>query len=300
MLKKDSYFAYFLLFISYAIFGIYHPVQKQGLDSGYTPIEFAAASMFFASILLMPFAFREYKKHKLKINKKVIYEFLLLGFLATVLAPLLKLYGLFLTSANNVALITATSGIFITIIAYLLFKEKMPNYFPPVIIFMSWGIFLFKTPSFNNFSSFGIGDLCVFSFVIVISLSTNLAKKYMIKFPSILISSARLLFGLPLLFLLYFLFFEFNITRLFSFWPILAGFLFVLRVSTYYHALKIINIKEVALFAIVSPIITFAYSFLLFGETLNLIQIVGVLIVFLGIYIHVVMKSKTKKNNLDI
>ncbi|MCK5474757.1 MAG: EamA family transporter [Candidatus Aenigmarchaeota archaeon] len=83
---------------------------------------------------------------------------------------------------------------------------------------------------------------------------------------------------------------------MFSFWPLLAGFIFVLRLSTYYHALNLINIKEVALFAIISPIITFAYSFLLFGETLNLIQIVGVLMVFLGIYIHVVMKSKIQKN----
>lgn len=294
MSGHNTYFAYALLLFSSALFGIYHPVQKQGLDSGYNPVEFAFASMFFCALFLIPFAFRDIVKHNIRFQKKDVCEFLLLGFLATALGLLLKLYGLSLTSANNVALITATSGVFLSILAYLVLKESLPKYFFLILLFMSFGLFLFKTGSFE-LNSFGMGDFLTMSYVIVLALATTLAKKYMLVFPSTIISSMRIIFGLPFLFVFYILFFEFNPLIFFSFWAVLAGFIFAVRVLSYYHAISLINLSDVAVFVIIAPIVTFAYSFFFFGESLNVVQIVGVIIVFVGIYVHLRMKAKLRE-----
>jgi drug/metabolite transporter (DMT)-like permease len=291
-----KYLAYILILISVFVYGTYTGIQKQGLQIINNPIAFAFYTMIYCSLFLMPFALYSFFKLKNKkdiLNKSTVFSLFSISFLSQFLAISLKLYALNMTSATSVAFIASFSSVTLSIYSVLLLKEKLPKKFFAVLLFMCFGLALFRYKGQGFEFGFGLGELLALVFISLTSLSNSLAKLTMNKHtPPFITSFGRMIFAVPLLGFVVLLNGSFKINHLFSVWPVLAGIIFATRVITLYSGVNLTKLSNVAVFNIFAPIVTFAYAFLMLGEKLNYIQLVGGTIIIIGAYLMILIKKK--------
>ncbi|MBT4124728.1 MAG: DMT family transporter [Candidatus Pacebacteria bacterium] len=298
-----KYLAYLLLLTSVFAHGLYTGIQKQGLQEVSTPIGFAFYSMVYCSVFLLPFAVSDFRKTKDKkdiFNKKTLISLFSISILSQFIALSLKLYALKLTTATNVGFIASFSAVTLVLYSVVLLKEKLPKRFFLVLTTMFLGFLLFRYEGNGLNMSFGLGETLVLIFIFVTSFSNSLAKITMNNKTSPFITSfARPFFATFFLGLTTYLMGDFSVNNLFSFWPILAGFMFAARIVTLYSGLNLTRLSNVAIFNTLAPLITFSYSFIFLKETLNPIQMMGAFIMLSGAYGMAWIK-KNKKANLVI
>ncbi len=295
-----KYFAYLLIIISVIAYGSYTGIQKDGLQIVSQPIAFAFYTMVYCSLFLLPFAVYEIAttKHKKHIfSKKTLLPLLLISFLQQFLALLMKLFALTLTTATSVGFITSFSSVTLSIYAVVLLKEKLPKSFFAVLGVMCLGLALFKQKSGSIGLNIGWGEIIMFVFITLTSLSNTIAKMTMSKqVPPFITSFGRAFFATPLLGLLTIATGNFQINHLFSFWPAVAGIVFGFRIVTLYSAVNMTKLSNVAVFNTFVPLITFSYAFLFLGESLNSIQTIGALIILVGAFLMIEIKKNKKKS----
>lgn len=293
----NHYLALILLFISIVFYGVYTGVQKQGLKEIENPFEFAAYTMIFSSLFLLPTAINQIRiKPKLLKNQKLWFILIFLSIATQFVALSLKLFGLKETTATTTGFISSFSSVFLVIYAVVLTREKLPKGFVWVISVMILGLILFRVN--DNFEfQFGVGELLILAFINVTSISNALVKNFTKQFSPYLLSFGRMFFAIPFLVAAALLNdVELSLPKLFNFWPILAGFLFAVRNLTLFLAIERTRLQNVAIINILAPVITFSYSFVFLDETLGWIQTLGASIILLGAYLVVKVKQKEKKS----
>lgn len=277
-------------------YGIYTGIQKQGLEVIGNPISFAFYTTCYCLLFLFPLALFRFNKIEDKqgiLAKSNLISFFSVAFLSQFAATIIKLKALSLVNATTVGFMTSFSSVILSLFSVVLLREKLPRKFFSVLLFMSLGLALFKYEGSGFSFMFGLGELLTLVFISLSALSSSVVKLTTNrKISPVFISFGRMLFALPLLGLATYLGEGFKSGYLFSIWPLMAGLLYSVRITTLYGGMSLIKLSSVAIFNVFAPIITFAYGFVVFGERLNLVQMLGAVIILGGAYFMVLIRRQ--------
>ena len=248
-----------------------------------TPAETATIAVMAASVVALSYIFLT--KKKIRFNKPEFYGLLYNGIIGISLAMLLYYASLSKTSILNAVLIAHAQPIFIIILAYIFLREKMSKFdwFGGIIILIS-AIFV-TSRSLDNLISlkFGnIGDLLAVIVTLLWASAAVVAKKYLMKLDSSVIAFYRFFFGfIPLGVYLLFIN-EFSIN---SAYQIILGVVIGLGTIFYYEGLKRIKTAQVGFLELSSPLYASIFAFFLFGEAVTSLQLLGIALLFIGVYL---------------
>ena len=304
---KGTFFAFFAiaLFSLYAVFG-------KLLVENVNPILILIINQVFAGLIIVLVMDVLKKLREFKATKKNDYKLMLIISLFSALAgPLLFLSGLSLTSATNSVLIAKSEAVLTALIAIFLLKDKITLHQIIGTVVMFFGVMIIATNGFVSGFQLQLGDILIFLSAIVYSIGTVLFKKYMDHIPPEIIVSLRSLYGASILFILSLSLIDFSQVQMILSGKIILAFLGLAVFTTalgqylWYKALELTSATNVSLAGLSSPLIAIIYTTLLLGEKLVLSQIVGGLIILIGlvlleVHFKKIHPSKIHKRHLKL
>lgn len=235
--------------------------------------------LFLLSALIF---FKEFKTIK-NLTKKQWFKLIAIGFLGGSIPFLLFFKGLSISASASSSLIHKSMFIFVSILAFLLLKEKPSiSFVLAAILLFTGNLLLLITKSF----SFGLGEILILGAVLLWSAETIISKHVLKELPSRVVAFGRMFFGV--LFIFIFLAFSGNITNLVSLsinqlsWVFFTSTILLLYVTTWYAGLKRINASEAASILVLGSAITTTLSSIYAGSFIFL-DIAGITLILIGV-----------------
>ncbi|MEG3224871.1 MAG: EamA family transporter [Methanobacteriales archaeon Met13] len=270
------------------------------LLSNLDPIDLAALSYCLAAVFLFAVRYSPLQTllltltntdHDLEnfMNKKDYVILFITALLGTVVAPLLYLNGLNLTTAVNASLLLIVSILFVIIIGILFLKEHINRKDSFAFLFITVGtIFLVTNGQPENFSiSLDLGSLLIIGAAFFWSIDTTLSKLLSYKGDIILITALKSLIG-GLLLLLISLCINLNI-------PVqLENIAYLIFVSIFsigagliliYLAIRIIGATRTGSLFSLSALFGAVFAFLILKEPFTIMQLFFGLLMLSGVLI---------------
>ncbi len=307
--KKHSIFAlkislpYLAVIISQLIWGINFIVAKLTLTI-IPPMTLAFLRFFLASILFIPFVMVQ--KDSLKVNKKDILRFLLVGIFMITFNISLFFIGLTKTTVTSASIITLVIPILSVLTGWTFLKERiyMVN-LVGIVIGLIGALFLLELPSIAIGNSVDyisvLGDILIFlssvSFVIGATLARPLLKKYTtLTLTFVIFIIGSITFAVPAV-----VEYQQNPSWIshITFFSIVGVIYTVLlsSITAYFlfeWALEKIGIIKADLFQYIQPLIATTLGVILLGEDLHYSYIIGGILIGLGSYWGTLGKEKHK------
>lgn len=259
--------------------------------SALPPINTGFYRVLFSLPLLLPLAYRNLKN----ISKKDILILFLAG---CFLAGDVALWNLSFsyTSVANANLLTNLTPFTVIPISYFLFNEKIPKFFFTGLIITLVGVFILLGGKVSPNPSNYLGDFLAFcaSFFYASFLLISYRLRDRIQSSVIMFLSG---FGSALtLFVSAFFVEGIRVPQgINELWPLL-GLTLCLQVighNLLAHCQGKINVNLSAIICLTQPAIASLYSFFVFSETISFKEILGILVVIIGVYL--VKAQFTKK-----
>jgi len=233
----------------------------------------------FSTILL----FKNFNQLK-KLKRKEWIKLGVIGFFGGSIPFLLFFKGLSMTSGATAAFIHKTMFVYVIVLASLFLKEKINKKILAGAFILLFGNFLLL--KINNFA-FNTGDLLVLVATLFWATENTISKYALKTIPSTIVAFGRMSFGS--LFILAFLIMSGNAKNIMVLttnqilWTILtSGFLF-LYVFTWYAGLKHIKVSLATSILLLGSPITTLLSITFLGTVITLSQLLGIVLVPLGI-----------------
>jgi len=289
--KKNNFLAFSLLFIQ-PIFMASNLIIARGAVQLIPPISLAFWRWLFCFIILLPFTFN-YLNKNFSLYKKELPKLFVLGFFACGICGAFPFIAGKTTTIVNMGIIYSSSPIFIILISYLFFNEKINiNRFFGVLISLTGVIIIIIKADINllvnlNFTS---GDLWMLGASIGWALYTIYLFHWKSNLPLlerfVLISFFGAICLFPFFLVENFFFFETKYDLNFLVWVLFAA------LSPSIIAFLIFNYVNKQLGASVTGSVLYLYTvygalygFLFFNEKLEIYHLFGSLMVFVGIYL---------------
>lgn len=249
-----------------------------------SPLFFASFGAIIPGLILLASLY--FSKKKLNIIKnlsKFKSDFLKLIILRPIIGHVILLIGFSLTQPIRVIFFTRFEPIFVMLWGYFLFRERINSREILIVISMIFGgILLSSGGEFSSLTQASIGDLLIAVSMIFLSYSYFYAQKLSKKVGSRLTNSLALIIGgtVVIPFMLIFSGFNFSTdpSAWFYFLAYAIGFN-VISLTLWYAALKTAKGWTVSALRTIGPITGASVAFLFFGNTLNIIQLIGAIII---------------------
>ena len=243
-----------------------------------------ATRTIFAFIIISVYVFLTNRKNII-VKKEYIPKLLYVSLAATLFADLMYIYALTKVSVINAVLIGHMQPIFVILFgAFMLTQDKITKYDYCGIVFMILAGILVTTKSVDNYMKlqFGtIGDIYVLLATIAWATTAVVARKYLRGLPASIISFYRFLFA-GIIFILYM-----SITtgiEISSIYQVLLGFVIGIGTILYYEGIRFIKAAQVSALELSTPFFATILGFIILKEYITLVQFIGVLFLFGGIY----------------
>ena len=246
-------------------------------------LQIAASEAFFATLVCLLYTLR--KRQGLNQLRTNLINILVIGLVGTVLAPILYFLGLSQTLAINATLIAHLQPLFVAYFSYIFLKERLHHndYLAGSLVFLA--VIFITGRSFNNLLALQLGtlgDVLVFFAMLCWAIVAIPGKLLTRQMDSILIVFLRFVVAscafLPTLILVNQLTFP---TILQAALGVLVGFGYIL----YYEGLKRIKTSQLALTELSAPFFAMVLAYYFLGETTSLLQGIGMILLFLGLYL---------------
>jgi len=225
------------------------------------------------------------KNFKLRIKKEQFSLLIYIAIVGTLFADLIYFFALTQISVINAVLIGHMQPIFIILIGFLILKgDKLTKFDFMGILFMILSGLLVTTKTIENFTMLKLGtfgDLLVLAATIAWATTAIVVKKYLINMNSGVITFYRFLFASIFLFIYQGLTSIINITNIYQ---VLVGLVVGIGTILYYEGLKRIKAAQVSGLELSAPFFAAIFGFLILQEALTSIQIIGILLLFIGIF----------------
>jgi drug/metabolite transporter (DMT)-like permease len=296
-MKKET-FGTLLAIITALFSGLAIPMNKLFVVDLDPTVFTAIRGLIIGIIFYIIFLFEgKSTSKKSKINWKYLLSIAIIG---GSFAFLLFFTGLKLTTAGRGAFLHKTLPFYVTILAFLFLREKINKKQILALFFMLLGaIFIY----FNQIKPAefwlnpSLGDLLIIGATILWAIESVIAKKTMINGNSnFIVSFARMFIGSIILFAIIILQNKMNL--LFSLTlqqtvniavstAILFGYVFC-----WYYSIKMINVSKASTLLLLAPIISLILGVLIFNEPTPNLQLFGSLLILIGAYVVVKVKSE--------
>jgi len=224
-------------------------------------------------------------KANLKIKKQQLPKLIYIAIAGTLFADLMYYLALTRISVINAVVIGHMQPIFIILIGFIFLKgDKLTKFDYLGILFMIVSGILVTTKKPGNFAAlkFGtFGDLIALSATVAWATTAIAVRKYLKGMNAGVVTFYRFLFA-SIVFVIY-LIFTSSIT-IANIYQILAGIVIGIGTILYYEGLKRIKAAQVSALELSTPFFAAILGFVILGELVAKMQIVGIILLFLGIY----------------
>lgn len=292
MILSYKHGAIIALIIANIIWGATSPIMKWAI-ADMNPLTLAFFRFGVATVILLPFVYKN-----LHIHKEDIAKMILMSFFGVTLSIGLFLMALTYTDSINAPIIGSAAPIFTIAIAMLYFGEKVGvKKIAGGIVGLLGVLTILLQPMIEkgvDSSFFGNMLLIVSTFAGVIHLF--MSKKLVQTYAPLTITFYSFLFGtisfLP--FFGYDVFLHsmpvFDVKNVVG---ILFGAIFASALAhlLFYNAERKLSASEISLFAYIPPVVTIFLAVPLLGEKLTVSYILGAILVFVGITIAEIHRS---------
>lgn len=310
-MNRKRKLAYAALFGNTILWGLAIPIVKRGFVDGLTPVVFLLGRYLIATIASIPIILliRNRARVKQVFKRRNIFRVIILEFIGTVLALWLLYEGVARTTAIEASLIAVTWPVFVTIGGVMFLHEREERH-----ELLGLGIALLGTLLLviKPLLTVGIdradltGNLLILAQNITIASYYLLAKRYyqgMNKWAVTHLSFWVGLIGFGLITLVTSPAATFNFpffpqsgildpvgTTFNSLWPLLAILYMgiggsILGLTLYLIGQDKIEASEAAVFTYLQPVVAIPASILLLKETISSVEIIGAIMIALGVYI---------------
>jgi drug/metabolite transporter (DMT)-like permease len=295
-LKKETT-GIFFIFLASILWGGFAVFVNKG-SRIISPLTFAAISTLLASFPSLFFLIKNKKYPELK-NRKNYFNLLMVTICIVIIPYSLFFIGASKTSGANTSILLLSEIIF-TLIITPFFGEK--NNLKKILgaggIFLGALIILY-----NGTLKFNPGDILIILSTLTYPFGNLYAKKALNISSASTILFVRFLLGGLFISLLAFVFENplDQIDQIFINWPtLLTNGLIALGLSKifWYKGFKTMDITKSISIGKTSPLFSLIILIIFFGEVLSTYQIIGIIIMFIGVYFTVTRKSTDPKLTL--
>ena len=224
-------------------------------------------------------------KANLKIKKRQIPTLLYIAVIGTLFADFLYFFALTQVPVINAVIIGHLQPIFIILIGFLALKtDKLKKYDFIGIAFMIFSGILVTTKTLDNLSMFKLGttgDLLVLSAAIAWATTAIAMRKYLRNVNAGIITFYRFLFA-SILFVAYLILT--STIGISNIYQILIGIAIGIGTILYYEGLKRIKAAQVSGLELSTPFFATILAFFVLVESVTIMQIIGIFLLFVGIY----------------
>lgn len=270
-----------------------HILQKMVLNYGVNRFVFSFIRIASGFVIITCLIFLK-RNRPLKVLKTNSRNFIVLGVFFSGFGILIKLWGLSNTTATNASFIMSLSSLTAALFAFLWLKEKAPSRFYWVVLVMIGGVYLVTTKGIHLLPQ--KGDLIIVILVFLIGFMQVYGKRVLRNLSVLETAFGRSFYGMVFLGLLI----PFFAPDGFSTIPgpgvlllVLAnGITFSGSIIFFYKALQLEGASNSGVFALLVPVITAVFGRILLGETLNIVQIIGGVIIISGSFFISRMRIK--------
>ncbi len=312
--------AYIFLLINTICWSVSFIVVKPALQHT-TPFRYLFYRYIIAVLFSLPILIHYLPKIKdFWKSMRIILPMELLG---TTFALGLVYAGLARTTAIEASLITTTVPLFVTLFGVTLLGERQERHeWIGLLLALTGTIFLTILPLTQHENvlqslSFS-GNILIVAQNVIVAIYWILAKKYYRPYPKLFISTISFYVGLVTFFVLslselHFSFTSFAQTmyqdlQFNSVW-VAAGYMAIfgsiIGLTAYIKGQDCIEASEASIFTYLEPFIYLPLAMILLGEVITFLEVVGLIIIFLGVYIaekrfkhhplHRILKTRKKK-----
>ena len=224
-------------------------------------------------------------KDTLRIKKHQLTSLIYIAIVGTLFADLMYFFALTQVPVINAVIIGHMQPIFIIIIAFVFLKTDKLTMFDylGISLMMISGI-LVTTQTLDHLIQykFGtIGDLFVLSATIAWATTAIVMRKYLKNMNAGAITFYRFLFAS--LFFLTYLIATSNV-GIANIYQIIIGIVVGIGTIFYYEGLKRIKAVQVSGLELSTPFFAAIFAFFILRETVSIMQIIGILLLFFGVY----------------
>lgn len=293
---------YYVLLVLTVLFWSGNFIFGRLVSSSIEPMQLSFFRWFFVLLLLSPFLIINYK-NILKVFKKEYLVLLILGSLGISGFNTFLYYGLQTTTATNALLINSSIPIFIIILSAIIFKTSITKIqFSGVILSTLGVIYLILKGEIDHIFEleFTHGDLWIIAACVDWALYTVLLKYKPKELNSIEFFSVTTLIGTIILFIV-FLYqgysFEFSFLEKNEVLYSLAYIVIFPSILSFYfwnRAILEVGANKAGQFTHLMPIFGAILAYFFLGEVMQTYHIVGIILIFLGIYLSIFLKKREK------
>ena len=248
-------------------------------------VQTSAFRAIFVTVVALIYALSTNWKN-IKISKKEFSVIFYIAVVGTLVADLLFYFALTKVSVLNAVLIGHLQPIFIILIGYFILKdEKHSKYDYAGIFIMIFGALLVTTQTIQNLLILRIGtvgDLLVVGATVSWATTGVAARKYLKNMNCGIITFYRFLIA-AIFFSIYLLFraeFHFGSVN-----QIIIGIIVGVGYILYYEGLKRVKAAQAGALELSTPFFAAILGFLVLGELVTPMQIAGILILCIGVYL---------------
>ena len=297
MAKNSLYKIYILVILANIFWGFSFVWSDIALNiSHIAPITLVSARMIVATILLGIWA--KYTKNLQKIKFKHLKYFIGLAFCEPFLYFILELYGQTMVSPTVTSVIIATIPLFMPVMAFLFYKEKVNRATIIGIAVSMVGVLAIIFSGNSSISGQILGAVLIFGAVLA-ALGYNVFVKYIVqRYNATTLVFYQNLIGLIMLTPCFFIVDFAHLGKMsFDFRAIsailqLSIFASVLAFIFHSKAVKALGITKAGVFCYLIPVSTSIAAFFMVNERLTIVQWLGMAIVILGLFISQISKKK--------
>jgi drug/metabolite transporter (DMT)-like permease len=278
--KKIGVIAIILASVMWALEPVFAKLAYQNSDFLQTSAIRAIVVMIIATLYVI-----FVNKADFKVTKKQLPKLVYIAVVGTVIADLLYFFALTKISVVNAVLIGHMQPIFLVLIGFLILKEdKLTKYDYIGISIMILAGLMVMTKSFSNLSMLKLGtwgDLLVLIATICWTTTAIVMRKYLREVNAGVITFYRYGIG-AVIFVTYLV----CTSAIFlpNVYQILVGIIVGIGTILYYHGLKRIKAAQVGALELSTPFFAVLFGFLVLGERVTLMQVVGIILLVIGVY----------------
>ena len=298
MLKNNVHKAFFISGLTALIYGATYPIAKLIMPAYIKPLGLTLVRVMGATLLFWLLGLT-FKNERIEIKDFVLL--FLTGLFGASLNMIFLFKGLTYTSAVNAAIIVLLAPLFVALNSFFFLKEKIGiQKFTGILIGLLGAIIIIlKGFSFKTLDTSFIGNLLILGSPFFYSFYLIIMKILIRKYHVFTITKWSLLFGFFIV--LPFGYSEFNQVEWMQFSaPQITSLLFIVVGTSFLvvlftlYALKYLKASTFSSFMYLQPLFTISIVALIGNDTINITQLMGMLLVTLGCYL---VSNKNEKND---
>ena len=273
---------FFCLSAAAVSYGAMHVIDKAVMNAGGDAAAYTVLRVFIAAGFIgLGCLSAEPSSVRAVFHRKNLPSLIVIGVLASGIGLFFQIKGLTLSSATNVSVLLSFVAPVTSFFAYFIIGEPVTKRLIAASLLMLAGIACIYAK--NSYSPFSAGDLLVIAAIVGYGYSNVLARQTMRSMPTTIVTFGRLLFGsLSLVFCLPFLSASFSALAVAPGLVLLGGFVFALRMLTYYRGIELEGASVAATFLLFSPVVAVLAAHFFLGEPLTPMIICGIALTFCG------------------